>query len=567
MNINRLVTRNLESQFQSLKKQGINQGRDLTYRDNQIVATKELPRLSPKTSMVQRRPFTKTGVVPGTSANVGTFDPLIRNPLLNISNWYLPERREILAQWLRYYDRFDPLVGNCLDLHATIPFSRFSFSGIDDTEIRQTYEDMSDDIRLFRKILEISREYELIGEVFPFSHWSDTFGYFDDVLILNPDYVNVRGIQQAGKDTVVLELIPDPEIRSLVHSQNIADMMIVAELDPDLIYAVENNMNIQLDKFNVEPLMRKQSAYDLRGTSIVLRCVKPLMYKDKLREAQFSVAEGKITPYQIWKLGDPNNDYMPTAEDLDDFRSILQAGKGDNDYNIVTHYALDVEFIGLEGKVMNIIKELEYVDKEIMTALFTNEAFVTGKGPTYSNASVAMRVYQARYDVKRDLIVDYIQKKLFEPVAMANEFYKRREADIAHGVRTQNDRRELIVPNFKWEGKVNLVDDPERLRIYQMLRAGKEVPLEPLLELLGYEAERIQQILKNEQGGEFAFSKVSERMAPPMPGGGGFGAGFGVTPSVPPQPTTPEGQINSEQRSEIQQFKNEQKSFAVKKKQ
>jgi hypothetical protein len=40
--------------------------------------------------------------------------------------------------------------------------------------------------------------------------------------------------------------------------------------------------------------------------------------------------------------------YDGVPRDLEDFRELLKAGKGDFDYNIVTHYGLNVEFVGLK---------------------------------------------------------------------------------------------------------------------------------------------------------------------------------------------------------------------------
>lgn len=585
MSNSQIITKNLDQQFKSFLKEGSREARrDLDIRDGKILQVpvktssrnSSFPEVGRELAIV-RKPLFKTAVVNGYGADVGVTDPQIRNPLLNTINFYLPEQRQVLNQWIRYWDRFDTLVGNCIDLHAEIPFSRFSLTKVDDPYIKRFFEDMCDEIELFRINLEMSREYELIGEVFPFAHWNYDKNYFDDIILLNPDFLNVRGVQQAGnKNTYVLELVPDPEISALVHSNSVEDQLLVAQLDDDLVFAVKNNMNIQLDPFNVSPIMRKQSPYDTRGTAVMLRCLKTLLYKDKLREAQTAVAEGKITPYQIWKLGDGSSGYMPTTEDLHDFRSLLQAGKGDMDYNIISHYALNVEFIGLNGKLLPLVPEFEYCDKEIMMALFTNPAFVSGEGPSFGAASVGMRVYQARYDTKREKIVNHHRQRLFRPVSLANGFTKISQADLSHGTRTRQDQREIVIPDFKWEGKVNLVEDTQRVQFLIQLRQ-MGLPLKPIIETLGLDYDETLRQIDSEEKTSLAPSKVSKRMQPQPPGMGGMPPQMthSVTPggsttqikglptpgTRPAGPQSPEGQINKEQRNELSQFKKEQASF------
>ena len=412
-----------------------------------------------------------------TAADVALTSPEIRNPLLNIINFFLPYNYKVLNQWIRYYDRFHPMVGNCLDLHGSFPISKFDLKfDYDDPEVRRVYENCVEEMDLFNRLLEMSREYELIGDVYPYCHWNDDLNFWDAMILLNPDYVQVKMHPLAYGVKPSIELEPDEMLKALVNSNEPEDIEIKQELDPIVIAAVMMGQNIKIDPYNVEQIARKASPYEPRGTSIVLRCLKDLLYEDKLREAQYAVADGMITPKVIWKLGDPVNGYMPSQDDLMDFRTLLQAQAHDPLAAIITHYGLSLDYVGAQGKILPIVPEFEFIEDRILTALYTNKALTHGEGPTYSNATVAMEALQGRYLAKREKLEDFCERKLFVPVALANEFYEPlTQAQSDHGIRPSNKERKLNTPGIEWKQKLKLVEDLQKKQMIISLRA-KPIP-------------------------------------------------------------------------------------------
>ena len=64
------------------------------------------------------------------SDQIGRFPTEIRNPTLNPEMFYLPRFSSTdgtanveLNNWYDHYYRFDPLIGNLIDLHSTSPFT------------------------------------------------------------------------------------------------------------------------------------------------------------------------------------------------------------------------------------------------------------------------------------------------------------------------------------------------------------------------------------------------------------------------------------------------------------
>lgn len=458
-------------------------------------------------------PIKSFGAIPGprnvrtgamgmpTGGDVQMLEPQIRNPLLSASNFQLPQTSLELNQWIRYFDRFHPTVGNAIDMHATVPFSKFDLTGIQDTAVLRYYEDMANEMNLFRHILEISREYELMGEAFPFLIWDDEMGGWCDAMVLNPDYIEVHGVKIGGKKGLRYELALDNQVRQFIMSPDPLDQEIVSELDPAIIQAAQTGLNTPLDPFNFEHLMRPSSPYDTRGTSIVLGCLKDLLYEEQLREAQYAIAGGITRPREIWKLG-TQGEWMPTEGDLNELRELLAASRYDPNFALVSHYGLSVDFVGAERRILPVAQEFQMINERILTRLYTSKAMTGGEGPTYQNSSVAMTVLDARYSWKRDFIIDYLERKVFLPVALENEFREPlSSAELEGGFRTKTKAdRPPMIPKLKWLSKVNLTDRNQQMGYLVSLYQQGGLPLKMIADVFQMDYNEIVAWMKRERG-------------------------------------------------------------------
>lgn len=489
-----------------------------------ITSSRELIK-APKAELIRQMPRT-AGVhaglkKTGSFANVTLSAPEVKNPLLNIINFYLPQNYKVLNQWIRYYYTFNELIGNCIDAHAEYPISMFHFDGIDDEKILRQYNELSEELDLFNVILGLSFEYELIGEAYPFAHWNKDLNRWDNITILNPDYVVVNEAYLAYKNKIMIELEPDEDTKRLVHSSDQRDLELRAGLDPMIIRAVEEGTNIPIDSFSIAQIARKGSLYEPRGKSVVLRALKTLLYDDKLIELQQAIADNLITPRQIWKLGDPQNDYMPGEEEIEDFRALLDRLRGDPNAQIVTHYGLNLELVGYNGKIQPIIQERQYNEERILMAMYTNKSVLKGEGPGFSSGpQVAFQYLQGRYMSKRQKIVAYLKDKIFIPFAIANGFWKK----DAHG------NKELILPEFVWDQKLDLVEDNQKRQYLTQLRDRLQISGRTLYEAFGIDYKSEMKRLKEEQGTDIdpieiekrkkdSAAKSAEELTKKLPGG------------------------------------------------
>lgn len=403
-------------------------------------------------------------------------------------------------------------ITNMIVHNSELPLSRFALRGITDKKILQFYEDMVESMELHVKSVNLLHNYFAYGEVIPFAYWSDTYNCFTDLTFLDSNYVYVKGHyllhSDEGEDTEFYELEPDPLLINIVKSDDYVTKMMCAHLGEEFIEAVRQNKRLLLSNFSTHMIRNKLKWGDLRGTSIILRCLKSLLYSDKLREATYSVADGHINPKWIWKIGQAGDlttgGYMPSEEDLQAFRDLLISASNDPLFTIITHYAVNVEAVGLNGKLLPITQELQQVEKEVMTALFTNEALTNGQGPNFATASVAFRALMSRYIPIRAKLERYYYQKIFAPVAYANKFFERKQADLAHRVRTgDDDTNKLIIPTIDWRSKSNLLDDGTIKSIISSMVGSGRLPMKVLVDALDLDYNEVRDYLWSEQATVF----------------------------------------------------------------
>jgi hypothetical protein len=486
----------------------------------------------------------------GGGSNVAFSAPEIRNPLLNIINFYLPYDRRSLNQWIRYYDTFHPVLGNCMDLHGEFPVSDFDFVGQEEP-ILEFYNLFKENVDLLTWVFEVSREYELMAESYTFWNWNEDEATWDGYVHLNNDNLDVQSVDWSGKRQSIYTYELPREMMELAKKQDderVQDLL--SELDPIVQDAIQAGEPIPLRASNITELVHRGNPTDSRGRSNVLRVLKELLYEDKLREAQYAVADRQITPIQLWKLGDVAAGYMPTDSDLSDFRNLLLQSVHDPLFTIVSHSAIALDLIGFNGKLLPIIPEMDWVEKRILTGLFASKAIISGEGPSYTGAVVAMKALQGRYATKRERLKRLIVQKLLRRIAQENELYVRSDAELKHRVRTGAKGQKgpiLALPEFRWQFDLDLTDEKQMKQFAVQLRQASDMPMSVLCEILRLDYNKIKQGLLDEQGSVFdsvykkirdAKAKQGEMTTGPMaPGGGGGpppeggGGGGGGPPS------------------------------------
>lgn len=354
--------------------------------------------------------------------------PELRNPLLNIENFFFPFSRQELYRWVKYYVKVHPIVSNAIDLHRTLPWARFEFTGIADLDILSFYSDLSSALDLLSMYTKITDDYFTFGEAFPFLNWNSNLDSWDWGVVLDPELINVK-INPFNPSQKFFTRKVDNTLRDLFSSLEKDDIEIKETISKDIAKYIQDRKDIPIDDFYISHICRGQQE-DGRGTSLILACLKDLLYEDKLRQAQYVTAIRRISPMEHWEIGDTNAgdmSWLPTEDYLKQFQMMLARLGNEVSPLLLTTSGHKWNAYGMADRFLNLQSEFEFIARRLLIALFTNETATTGTGPSFATASVAMRYIQSRYDHVTSLVLNWAENKVFLPVAIANSFFKPME--------------------------------------------------------------------------------------------------------------------------------------------
>lgn len=309
--------------------------------------------------------------------------------------------------------------------------------------------------------------------------------------ILPPEQVKLEIFQYTNR--VTMELIPSEKDRLAVlkaQEQNDPESQKIAEDIPDQIR--ENLLSGQPIPLNTTPyddflcssfcyhLAHKRSPYDDRGISILERCLRTLLYQDKLRQAQTSIASRAMTPKRIiWgdKMSQP---------DVDDLRDQIDQALVDPDFTIITNFEVHWDEVGARDRLLDLSTEYDITNKLLFIGLRITESMLTGES-TYSGERIHLDVMNTMYLLYRETLADFVEQYLFAPVAEKKGFWEEDE----YG------NKNLLFPQLQFT-RLALRDNTEMQDFMFNLYQKGSMPIDYIYELLNIDSEDAHILLKRD---------------------------------------------------------------------
>lgn len=249
--------------------------------------------------------------------------------------------------------------------------------------------------------------------------------------ILPPEQVKLEVFQYTNKTK--MELIPSEKDRLVVlkaQDQGDEESAKIADDIPEEIR--ENLLNGQPIPLNTDPyasflcssfcyhLAHKKSSYDDRGISILERCLRTLLYQDKLRQAQTSIASRAMTPKRVvWAE-------KMSEIDVNDLRDQIDQALIDPDYTVVTNFELHWDEIGSRDRLLDLSTEYDITNKLLFIGLRITESMLTGEA-SYSGERIHLDVMNTMYLLYRETIAEFVEQMIFAPVAEKKGFWEEDE--------------------------------------------------------------------------------------------------------------------------------------------
>jgi hypothetical protein len=431
---------------------------------------------------------------PTTTSTTDRMSPEIYSPLFQLANLNLPRDRVTMNAWNRVFYDTHPIVRNAINLHASFPISKINIT-CKNKKVQQFFMEMAERIDLYSVVYGAALEFWKMGEAFPYAELDESMGVWSRVTILNPDYVHVKK-SVIGNHTLV-SLRPDANLIRIVNSTSPSDINMKKHIPKHILSYVKKGHNIPLDAFNVSHLKLLSSPYDIRGTSIIVSVYKDLMLYDKLRESKFAQADGMVNPLTLVKLG-VEGDYRPTQSDIEAFKNVLEEAQYDKDFKIVTHAGVNIERAGFSGATLDIGSDIEHILTNLYAGLMTPKAIMDSEGSTYASSSVGLEVLRQRYDIFRNMVKKWLERKIFAPICEIQDFFEYKDGE-----------KRLLVPSIDFN-HMNLYDMADFIQSVGQFVGNKQVSLQTLHRSLGLSYEEERRRIREEMIDEQVFAKEQQ---------------------------------------------------------
>lgn len=416
----------------------------------------------------------------GGSGDTVKQTPEVYSPLWLNSNLNLPRDRATINAWCRSFYALNPFVHNAINLHSTYPISKLNIK-CPNKDIEKFFNDMIEEIDLMNICVQIAQEYWLLGEAFVYAELDESRGKWSRLLIQNPDYMIVKRTVVANEPIIMLR--PDENLKKIIFSNRPNDIEQRKQLNNHIIDSVKRGENIPLDNFHVSHLARRISPYEIRGTGLPVCIFRQLMLFDKLRESKYAQADNMINPLTLVKVGTDGPDGLhPTFADLEAWRNVFEEAQYDKDFKIFTHAGVAVERVGYGQGIYDISGDITQIIKEIYVGLQVPPVLMDGGADTtYANGGVALDVLRQRYMQFRNMMSQWLKRKIFAPISKIQGFY-----DYSNG------EKQLIVPEVDWN-HMSLFDAGDYINglvtLTQGEDAAKRASLHTLYRSMGLEFE------------------------------------------------------------------------------
>lgn len=399
---------------------------------------------------------------PASGGTVGGTGGNFYSPELSTDFLELPQSLDEKRNYFRFFYQSDPFVGQAVDLHTELPLSkiRLSTPKAKDPELAKRALDFCSNwarsVGLLHRLIEIVHDYNLLGEVFVFAEdtspdmpeeithetireldadgnptertqrredadaraerWlKRNYKGWTAIRVLPPEQVHMESFPFT--DEKLVELIPDSKTKDIVNRADMGDesaMRIVKSMPEGVVSAIRAGTNIPL---NTDPdagsfvhyMARKKSQYEPRGHSILQRCLRILVYRDKLRQAQTSIASRHMTPIRIVSAADMS------ATDTDALRDQVDLALQDPDYSIITNFEVNWNEMGSQGRLLELSSEYDMTDRQMYAGLGVTESLLSGES-SYSGDRINLEVINTRYMLLREVLQDMVEDRMLRPM-------------------------------------------------------------------------------------------------------------------------------------------------------
>lgn len=386
------------------------------------------------------------------------------SPELSTDFLELPQSIDERRNYYRFFYANEPFVSQAVDMHAELPLSKLRLARprARDRELARKAlrfcEKWCRRHNLMQFLIGVVREWNLLGEVFiwleddnpeapretfqenigevnEFGELVDTWVDLDEqerdtryvkwlnknyrgwtsIQVLPPDNIHMEYIPLANKR--IIEFVPGSREKNIIQLAQQGDRKakkIVQEMPGQVVKAIKRGENIPLDtdpeaqSFCVY-FARKMSPYEERGRSILQPILRTLVYRDKLRQAQTSIASRHMTPIRLVSADGMNED------DVEALREQIDMALMDPDFTVISNFKIEWEEMSGRDRLLDLSSEYDLTDRQMYSGLGVTEGLLSGEG-AFSGERITLEVINTRYLLLREQLQHLVEENIFKPM-------------------------------------------------------------------------------------------------------------------------------------------------------
>lgn len=456
---------------------------------------------------------------PSTGGTVSASGGNFYSPELSTDFLELPQSQDEKRNYYRFFYESDPFVGQAIDLHTELPLSKVRLGMPTAKNVALAQQALrfcsrwAKNIGLLQRLIEIVHDYNLLGEVYVFCEdnspdmpkdithevvrtidedghaveetrerkdWADrasrwlrkNYQGWTAIRVLPPEQIHMESFPFT--DQKLIELIPDSKTKDVISRADAGDVnagRVVESMPPSVVDALRTGANIPL---NTDPdagsfvyyMARKKSQYEPRGHSLLERVLRILVYRDKLRQAQTSIASRHMTPIRLVWVEDGS------IADVEALREQVDLALMDPDYSIITNFEIHWEEMGSQQRLLELSGEYEMTDRQMYAGLGVTESLLSGES-SYSGDRINLEVINTRYMLLREILQDMIENNFLKPMCKRMGFVEEDE----------DGNETIIVPTLSFT-RLALRDNADTFDALFNLYQKGSLDIETILELL-----------------------------------------------------------------------------------
>ena len=208
--------------------------------------------------------------------------------------------------------------------------------------------------------------------------------------------------------------------------------------------------------------------------------MRALVYRDKLRQAQTSIASRHMTPIRIVYGEDLD------MSDVDALREQVDMALQDPDYSIIANFEVRWEEMGANQRLLDLGTEYDLTDRQLYAGLGVTEGLLSGES-SYSGDRINLEVINTRYMLLREQIQDLVENYMFKPMCRRMGFIEKDE----------DGEERVVVPTLTFT-RLALRDNRDTFdALYNLYQKGS-LDVDTILELLNLDPVAVREKIQRD---------------------------------------------------------------------